>query len=367
MTLHLQSNSYPPPFRRHSPVPQPQPSYVSGSPARKLDDDSGTDPIPVVDLGSLDQGELREACRGWGLFRLVNHGVPQTLLTMLQEHVGRLFSLPFEAKQQGLFGSPLSYFWGTPALTPSGSALGMGPGQDRINWVEGLNAPLGQLSQLRAHDPLLASFRDLLQEYGAHLGRIATSLFPAMAEDLGLDQEQKDSYLSESTGFVRVYRYPCCPTGSGNNNWGMDVHTDSSVLTILCQDLVGGLEVSREGEWIRVRPIPGTLIVNLGDMMQAISNDEYKSAIHRVRISERHDRISIGYFVFPGEGVVIRSSNYQPFKYSEFRAQVQMDVKMLGFKVGLERFKIKPNSDDNNNNNNNNNNNSKGISSHFQG
>ncbi|PKI72231.1 hypothetical protein CRG98_007368 [Punica granatum] len=188
-----------------------------------------------------------------------------------------------------------------------------------------------------------------------------------MAEDLGLDQEQKDSYLSESTGFVRVYRYPCCPTGSGNNNWGMDVHTDSSVLTILCQDLVGGLEVSREGEWIRVRPIPGTLIVNLGDMMQAISNDEYKSAIHRVRISERHDRISIGYFVFPGEGVVIRSSNYQPFKYSEFRAQVQMDVKMLGFKVGLERFKIKPNSDDNNNNNNNNNNNSKGISSHFQG
>ncbi|PKI72232.1 hypothetical protein CRG98_007369 [Punica granatum] len=159
MTLHLQSNSYPPPFRRHSPVPQPQPSYVSGSPARKLDDDSGTDPIPVVDLGSLDQGELREACRGWGLFRLVNHGVPQTLLTMLQEHVGRLFSLPFEAKQQGLFGSPLSYFWGTPALTPSGSALGMGPGQDRINWVEGLNAPLGQLSQLRAHDPLLASFR----------------------------------------------------------------------------------------------------------------------------------------------------------------------------------------------------------------
>lgn len=80
---------------------------------------------------------------------------------------------------------------------------------------------------------------------------------------------------------------------------------------------------------------------------QAISNDEYKSAIHRVRINEHQDRISIGYFVFPGEDAVIRGSKYRPFKYREFQEQVQLDVKTLGFKVGLERFRIKPTSNDN--------------------
>lgn len=76
---------------------------------------------------------------------------------------------------------------------------------------------------------------------------------------------------------------------------------------------------------------------------QAISNDKYKSVKHRVRIHEHQDRISIGYFVFPGEDAVIRSLNYRPFKYSEFQAQVQKDVKTVGAKVGLERFKMKPN------------------------
>lgn len=111
--------------------------------------------------------------------------------------------------------------------------------------------------------------RSLLQEYGAHLGRIATSLFHVIAEDLSLDQllqVQSGNHLSEATGFVRVYRYPYCSRAS--SNWGMDVHTDSSVLTILCQDHVGGLEVSREGDWIPVKPVPSTLVVNLGDMMQ---------------------------------------------------------------------------------------------------
>lgn len=148
-------SSYPPPFR-HNP-PAAQPSSCPDADVRL--DDSRSDPIPIIDLRFIDRERLREACRTWGLFRLVSHGIPPTMLTELRELAARLFSLPFEAKQD-LLGSPLSYFWGTPALTPSGVALGVGPGgADRVNWVEGLNAPLCQLTHLKAEDPLLASFR----------------------------------------------------------------------------------------------------------------------------------------------------------------------------------------------------------------
>ncbi|KAJ6754986.1 GIBBERELLIN 2-BETA-DIOXYGENASE 3-LIKE ISOFORM X1 [Salix purpurea] len=179
--------------------------------------------------------------------------------------------------------------------------------------------------------------RILLEEYGSHLARLATAIFGAMAENLHLDPELSKTYISESTGFVRVYRYPQC--SMENEAWGINVHTDSSVLSVLNQDQVAGLQVLKDDNWLQVKPIPDTLIFNLGDMMQAISDDKYKSVKHRVKLNKEKDRFSICYFVFPAEGSVIHSSKYRPFTYSDFQAQVQQDVKTLGFKVGLERFR----------------------------
>lgn len=185
---------------------------------------------------------------------------------------------------------------------------------------------------------MLDTFRVLLEEYGGHLARLATTMFGAMAKNLHLDPELSKTYISESTGFVRVYRYPQC--SMENEAWGINVHTDSSVLSILNQDQVGGLQVLKDDNWLQVKPIPDTLVFNLGDMMQAISDDKYKSVKHRVKVNKEKERFSICYFVFPAEGSVIQSSKYRPFTYSDFQAQVQQDVKTLGFKVGLERFKV---------------------------
>ncbi|XP_068311387.1 gibberellin 2-beta-dioxygenase 8-like [Pyrus communis] len=329
----MDSESYPPPFR----------SLPDSTQAVDLDDQvnpvhDSEDPIPLMDLQSL---KLGEACEFWGIFRLVNHGVPPTLLTQLREHAKMVFSLPFESKQS-LITSPLSYFWGTPALTPSGEALSTKGSStlQNINWVEGLNVPLAQLGQFQIDNRIIASFSLVLEEYGKHLARLATTIFDAMVINLGLDPLESKSHLSNSTGIVRVYRYPPhCSNPSSASARGMDVHTDSSVLSILNQDEVGGLEVLKDNEWFSVNPIPNTLIVNLGDMMQAISNDKYKSVKHRVKVNRSKERISICHFVFPGEGSVIRSSNYKPFTYRDFQNEVQQDIKSVGYKVGLERFK----------------------------
>ncbi|KAF8396952.1 hypothetical protein HHK36_018588 [Tetracentron sinense] len=322
-------SSYPPHFR--------QPNY----PNPRVDQDDSlqpitdSDPLPLIDLQQLIPEKLGEACRDWGLFRLVNHGIPLTLLNQLQDQANKLFSLPFESKQ-ALFTNPMSYFWGTPALTPSGTAVA--ESAQSINWVEGFNVPLTQLPQLQGEDPISDSFRCVLEEYGRHMSRLARSVFAALAMNLGLDPTLSESYLSESTGIIRVYRYPYCSEAS--RTCGMEAHTDSSVLAVLNQDNVGGLQVFKDDEWFDIKPVADTLIVNLGDMMQAMSNDELKSVKHRVKVNRFEERVSICYFVFPMEDGVIRSSKYKPFTYKEFRAQVQEDIKASGFKVGLERFKL---------------------------
>ncbi|KAI5321688.1 hypothetical protein L3X38_030759 [Prunus dulcis] len=330
----MASESYPPLFRSLNNSTQIVDSDEKAEPVHDLED-----PIPLVDLQSLKLGkQLGEACEQWGIFRLVNHGVPPTLLSQLQDHAEKFFSLPFESKQS-LITSPLSYFWGTPALTPSGAALHRkGSTLENINLVEGFNVPIAQLNQFQADNHIVASFSLVLEEYGKHLARIATTIFEAMLKNLGLDPVESKSNLSHSTGSVRVYRYPRC--SNSNSAWGLDVHTDSSVVSILNQDDVGGLEVLKDNDWFTVKPIPNTLIINLGDMMQAISDDKYKSVTHRVKVNKNKERISVCYFVFPGEGSVIRSSKYKPFTYSDFQEQVQQDIKTVGYKVGLEKFKI---------------------------
>lgn len=87
-----------------------------------------------------------------------------------------------------------------------------------------------------------------------------------MAKSLDLNLKETKSYLAENTGIVRVYRYPRTDAG-----WGMEVHTDSSVLSILNQDdHVSGLQVLKDDQWLTVKPISNTLIINLGDMMQVL-------------------------------------------------------------------------------------------------
>ncbi|GMI97173.1 Gibberellin 2-oxidase 9 [Hibiscus trionum] len=323
--------SYPPVFRQlNSVLPQPKSYSIS------MDDTHVSVPVPTVDLQCLSRHKLGEACENWGIFRLANHGIPSTLLTKLQHHAKMLFSLSFESKQ-ALMTNPVSYFWGTPALTSSGTALKSA--SSNMNWLEGLNVPLSQLPQFQSEDPLLHCFRLLLEEYGRHLSRIATTLFQSMAKNLDLDPEQSECMLDESTGFIRVYRYPPHRSIAGEA-WGMIPHTDSSVLSIVNQDQVGGLEICKDNKWILVDPIPNTLIVHIGDMMQAISGDRYASLRHRVRVKKQEERLSICYFVFPAEDSVIRSSKYKPFTYKEFQQQVQKDTSTVGYKVGLQRFKI---------------------------
>lgn len=219
--------------------------------------------LPTVDLEgeecSLTE-QLVAACRDPGVFWLVNHGVPCDLTARLFGLARGLLELE-AAKKSWLPG----YFCGTPAL----AALPV----KELNWLEGLHveAADSSLSSPDAADGeadgALAEFREAVSgEYVAHMARIARKLFDALARgELGLGEEQRASYLTERGCIFRAYRYPA--SGAGRRHLGMEAHTDSSVLSILNQDMVGGLQVLYGGRWRGVRPLEGALVVNVGDML----------------------------------------------------------------------------------------------------
>ncbi|CAN0902160.1 Gibberellin 2-beta-dioxygenase 8 [Linum grandiflorum] len=336
--------SYPPAFRRQQPTttttieqtspPPPPPKVVAP---------------PVIDLENLDMEILRKACKEWGVFRVVNHGVPTSLIRQLKSVCKDFFHQPYESKLEasaaaagdGDGGGKSLYFWGSPALTSSGSLVE----RKEVDWLEGVH--FGGLSQLRSSstsdrqpspvsDPVFGSLRTRVGEYGEHAGRIAKKLAEAMGELLGVGD--CSAYVSESTGIVRVYRYPQAPD---HTVAGMHAHTDStSVSIVLEDDKVSGFEFIKDGNWLTLEPVPDSVLIHFGDVIQAVSNDEFKSLMHKVKVKRcNEDRISICYFVSPDEGKTIESSKYKPFTYKEFHQQVIEDTKNLGVKVGLERFK----------------------------
>lgn len=159
--------SYPPLFR---PSVNPNHGGVDGSAENQSPgtDAAEGDGVPVIDFECMksDEEKVTEACREWGLFRLVNHGIPESLMTQMLERATELFSKSYEAKQAafntaaaGAAPPAISYFWGTPAVTPSGAALA----SSNLHWMEGLNIPLSKVSQLHYEDPMLESFRSVFR------------------------------------------------------------------------------------------------------------------------------------------------------------------------------------------------------------
>ncbi|XP_037472306.1 gibberellin 2-beta-dioxygenase 5-like [Triticum dicoccoides] len=306
--------------------------------------------VSTVDLEAEEprlMEQLAAACRDPGVFRLVNHGVPSGLTARLFGLARGLLELD-AANKSRLPG----YFCGTPAL----AALPV----KQLNWLEGLHVEADDTGD-RCHScpdgadgeaggTALAEFMEAVSgEYAAHMARIARKLFDALASgELGLDEEQRASYLTERGSIFRAYRYPA--TAPGRRRLGMEAHTDSSVLSILNQDMVGGLQVFHGGRWCFVRPVEGALVVNVGDMLQAMSGGAYRSPDHRVVAPAwtEVDRMSLCYFAFPQEDAVIvgaasacrQEEVYRGFSYREFREQVQADVKATGSKVGLARFRV---------------------------
>ena len=121
--------------------------------------------------------------------------------------------------------------------------------------------------------------REICQEYGQEMEKLAYKLMELIALALGLPADRFHGFFNDQTSFIRLNHYPPCPTPE--LALGVGRHKDGGALTILAQDDVGGLEVKRktDGEWVRVKPTPDAYIINVGDIIQVTySNIQINSA-----------------------------------------------------------------------------------------
>ncbi|KAM0983274.1 hypothetical protein ACFX2I_010764 [Malus domestica] len=299
--------------------------------------------LPLIDLNGLNSLNERERldcaaaiCRAsseWGFFQVVNHGISSELLQNMTTEQLKLFGAPFERKATcGLLNN--SYRWGTPTAT----------GPTQYSWSEAFHIPVTKISDQGCYGDDFSSLREVMEEFAGAMANLAELLAGILVNNLGHRKEALQDICDSSTCFLRLNRYPACPISP--EMFGLVPHTDSDFLTILSQDEVGGLQLLKDSKWVAVKPNQDALIVNIGDLFQAWSNDQYKSVEHKVMANEKRERYSIAYFMCPSYDSLIgscrsQSSIYRNFTFQDYRNQVQQDVQKLGHKVGLSRFLLR--------------------------
>jgi isopenicillin N synthase-like dioxygenase len=136
----------------------------------------------------------------------------------------------------------------------------------------------------------------------AHLDALTSAgqaVLTGVALSLGLDSGYfATGYTADPTILFRIFHYP--PSTPQASGWGVGEHTDYGLLTLLAQDDSGGLQIAAPEGWIDAPPIPGTLVCNIGDMLDRLTGGWYRSTPHRVRNLAGHGRLSFPFFLDPG-------------------------------------------------------------------
>ncbi|XP_075507901.1 jasmonate-induced oxygenase 1-like [Primulina tabacum] len=294
--------------------------------------------IPVIDMNDLysDDASLRcktaslvgYACREWGFFQVVNHGVSQELMARTQEAWREFFKLPMEEKQK-LANSPSTY-------EGYGSRIGVEKGIS-LDWSDYFflhYLPLGLRDQNK-WPSLPISCRELVGEYCKEVVKLGGNLMKILSANLGL----REDYLHEAFGgedmsaCMRVNYYPKCP--QPDLTLGLSPHSDPGGITLLLPDYdVSGLQVRHADKWVTVKPVSNAFIVNLGDQLQILSNANYKSVEHRVVVNAEKDRLSLALFYNPRGDILIEPAEllqteerhprlYPPMTFDEYRLYVR--------------------------------------------
>ncbi|XP_061369230.1 jasmonate-induced oxygenase 2-like [Gastrolobium bilobum] len=294
--------------------------------------------IPVIDLQHLygEDQRLREetlklvseACREWGFFQVLNHGVSHDLMKRAREVWREFFHQPVEVKEK-YANSPITY-------EGYGSRLGVKKGAI-LDWSDYffLHYMPCSLRNQEKWPSLPTSLRDVIAEYGEQVVKLGGRVLQLLSINLGL---REDFLLNEFGGendvgaCLRVNFYPKCP--QPDLTLGLSSHSDPGGMTILLpDDYVSGLQVRRGEDWITVKPVPNAFIINIGDQIQVLSNAIYKSIEHRVIVNSNKDRVSLAFFYNPRSDLLIKPAKelvtkdrpalYPPMTFDEYRLYIR--------------------------------------------
>ena len=281
--------------------------------------------IPTIDFGPYFAGEpdaldaladrLRHACETIGFFYAAGHGVPDSLIDRAFAASRRFHALPLAVKlalslnENNIGYLPMnasvqgasavhkatkpnqneSFFISHDRTADHPDVLGGVPLRGRNQWPDGM-------SGLR---------QDMMAYFDA-LSAMCDRMLPGFAVALDMPPDTFAPFFANEAHInLRFLHYPP-QEDMGENTFGAAPHTDNSFMTALARTDVPGLAVRLpSGEWFAPPVIPGTFLINLGNMMRRWSNDRFLSTPHGVINESGADRYSIAYFHSPNPASVI--------------------------------------------------------------
>jgi isopenicillin N synthase-like dioxygenase len=281
--------------------------------------EEATQAIPVIDFGPAFSGapagleataaQVRRACEQVGFFYIAGHGVPQALIDAAFQASREFHALPIDAKMQlKLNENNIGY-------------LPVNQSMQRASTVHKATRPNYNESFFISHDrpadhpDILAGtplrgrnqwpegherMRDTMVRYMKTLEGLGERMLPVMARSLDMPADYFARFFADEAHLnVRFLHYPPQDTDD-DEQFGQGPHTDNSFLTMLAREDVPGLAVRLpSGEWLAPPVIPGTFLVNLGNIMKRWSNDLFLSTPHGVLNDSGKDRYSIAFFYSP--------------------------------------------------------------------
>ncbi|KAI5314430.1 hypothetical protein L3X38_043606 [Prunus dulcis] len=253
------------------------PAFIQGPEHRPKLSATEAEGIPLIDLSPLNssdnisdpkaiEGVVREignACKEWGFFQVINHGVLLDKHKKIKAAARKFFAQPLKEKrkitrdEKSLFG-----YYDTEHT------------KNVRDWKEvfdfTVEEPMLMPASIDPEDKEETKWTNQVacEEYTEEVEKLALKLMGLIALSLGVPGDRFTSYFKDQTSFIRLNYYPPCP--SLQLALGVGRHKDSCALTVLAQDEVVGLEVKRkrDGEWIQVKPTPNAYIINVGDIIQ---------------------------------------------------------------------------------------------------
>ncbi|KAF7074597.1 LOW QUALITY PROTEIN: hypothetical protein CFC21_079441 [Triticum aestivum] len=255
------------------------------------------EPIPIIDLSRLSAGSAEELDKLRSALEILAvghvHGMEPSFLAQAMKVTREFFNLPLEEKHKY-------------SNIVDGEKLGMdGYGNDMVvkenqvlDWNDRLNLLVEvepeSLRTYRLWPTQPPSFRDILSEYTVRCKAAANLVFRNMAKILNLQEEEHlVNMIGDNSITQAIFNYyPQCP--KPDHVLGLKAHTDGSIITVNFADAhAEGLQLLKNGVWYNVPIVPNALVMNIGDIMEILSNGFFKSLVHRVVTNAEKERLSL--------------------------------------------------------------------------
>ena len=275
--------------------------------------------IPIIDVSNLDTGcgrlndEILQAYANHGFAYITGHSIAPDLIQGVFDASRRFHALPQATKLEIALDRNHRGFIPIDTSTDRNSTLAevTRPNQSESFMMmreAGPDDPDVQAGVFLAgmnQWPELEEFRQAVTAYHDALAGFSMRMINAMLRSVEADPAEAAPMFLRPTTWLRLLHYPPCPDAP-EDLFGSAPHTDFGAITVLAQDDIGGLQVmTPDGDWIDAPPIPGTFVLNVGDMLHRLTHGALRSTPHRVINRTGSERYSCPFFFDPSAASIV--------------------------------------------------------------